>query len=82
MAEFCMDCWNKLMGTQDSSEKYILSRDLELCEECGEMKPVIVAIKRRYIIKEWFANMRKGRKYQGFYCTASKTVQAKSSTGI
>lgn len=62
MAEFCMDCWNKLMGTQDSSEKYILSRDLELCEECGEMKPVIVAIKRRYIIKEWFANMRKGRK--------------------
>lgn len=54
MAEFCLDCWNKIMGSNDSSRKYILSEDLDLCEECGEMKPVIVRIKWRYETVEWF----------------------------
>lgn len=53
MAEFCLDCWNKIMETSDPESKYIISRDLDRCEECGEFKNVIVAIKRRYIIKEW-----------------------------
>ena len=54
MAEFCLDCWNKIMGSNDSSRKYMLSEDLDLCEECGEMKPVIVRIKWRYATVEWF----------------------------
>lgn len=52
MAEFCLDCWNKLMGTDDPPGKYILSREPDLCEECGEWKPVIIRIKRRYIVAE------------------------------
>jgi len=62
MAEFCLDCWNKLMETNDPPEKYIISRDLDLCEGCGEMKPVIIAIRKRYIIKEWLADMRSRKK--------------------
>lgn len=43
MAEFCLDCWNKLNDTNDSKRRYILSREEDLCEECGQYKPVIVA---------------------------------------
>lgn len=42
MAEFCLECWNKINETNDSKWRYILSWDLELCEECGEYKHVIV----------------------------------------
>ena len=43
MAEFCLECLNKLDNTQDSKWRYVLSRDLELCEECGEFKRVVVS---------------------------------------
>ena len=46
MAEFCLDCWNKLCEKNFTERDYILSRDLDLCEECGEWKPVIVRVRR------------------------------------
>ena len=57
MAEFCLECWNKIMGTQDTECKFVMTRDLELCEECGEWKRVIVVIKTRYLLKEWFEDI-------------------------
>ncbi len=42
MAEFCLDCWNKFNGTKYSEKEYIMSKDLDLCEECGEWKHVTV----------------------------------------
>lgn len=50
MAEFCLDCWNKLNGTNDRKRKYIISKDLDLCEGCGKWKNVIV-IERKYYYK-------------------------------
>ncbi len=41
MAEFCLDCWNKLNGTHSTERDYILSDDLDLCEGCGQFRPVI-----------------------------------------
>lgn len=35
MAEFCLECWNKIMDTKDSKRKFVMTRDLELCEECN-----------------------------------------------
>jgi len=46
MAEFCLDCWNKLNETDCSKCEVILSRELELCEGCGEMKRAIVDFRR------------------------------------
>ena len=43
MAEFCLDCWNKINETHDSILRYALSWDKDLCEECGQYKRVIVA---------------------------------------
>ncbi|MBQ3556818.1 MAG: hypothetical protein IJA11_03355 [Oscillospiraceae bacterium] len=53
MAEFCFDCWNKLMGEDYPAAHYILSDELDLCEGCGEWKPVIVRLKRRYMLFDW-----------------------------
>ena len=42
MAEFCLECWNKLNETNDSPWRYVLSWEKDLCEGCAEYKRVIV----------------------------------------
>ena len=42
MAEFCLDCWNKINETKDSKYRYVLSWEKDFCEECGQYKRVIV----------------------------------------
>ena len=42
MAEFCLDCWNKLCEADATEKEYVLSREPDLCEQCGQWKPVIV----------------------------------------
>ena len=46
MAEFCLDCWNELNGTHMTEDDLTLSQDLDFCEECEEMKQVIVNFRR------------------------------------
>jgi len=58
MAEFCLDCWNKLMETNDPPGKFVMSRKPDFCEECCQRKPVIVRVKMRYIIAEWLCEVR------------------------
>ena len=53
MAEFCLNCWNKINGTKDSERKYILSDYLDLCEECGECKPVIIMERKSYYMHKF-----------------------------
>lgn len=47
MAELCLECCNKINGTNYNRRKYIISKDLDLCEECGEFKHVII-VERKY----------------------------------
>lgn len=42
MSEICLECLNKIMQTNDPPNKYVLSKDLELCEECGQMKHIVI----------------------------------------
>lgn len=42
------------MGANDPLEKHVLSRDMDLCEESGEWKPVIIRIRKRRIAPKWF----------------------------
>ncbi len=48
MAEFCLECWNRINKTNDDPKKYIISKDLDLCEGCGEWKNVIIYEKKAY----------------------------------
>lgn len=54
MAEFCLDCWNELIGSEYSPQCFLFSREPDLCEMCGAWKPVIVRFQRRYLVLEWF----------------------------
>ncbi len=47
MAEFCLECWNRITETNNHVSKYIISEDLELCEGCKKLKNVIV-MKRKH----------------------------------
>jgi len=53
MAEICPECLNKIKGGENHSKKYILSKELELCEECGEWKAVVVTERRFYYYRKF-----------------------------
>lgn len=57
MSEYCLDCWNEINETNDPKEKYILSKELDLCEGCGEWKPVIIRANPLYCLGEWAKNL-------------------------
>ena len=40
MAEFCLECWNKMNNRNDPRWKYVISLEKDLCEGCGEWKRV------------------------------------------
>ena len=42
MAEFCVQRWNRINGTDDPPSKFIISKDLQLCEGCGEFKNIVI----------------------------------------
>lgn len=62
MAEICLDCWNKLNKTNHRANRYIISKDLDFCEECEQYKPVIVRMRMWATIsediREWISDMR------------------------
>lgn len=53
MSEICLDCWNNMNESKDNEKKYILSRDLDLCEGCGEWIPVIIMERKVYYIHKF-----------------------------
>ena len=61
MAEFCKDCYIAICGGSEN-DKIILSKELDLCEGCGEYKRVVVSVRPtfKYFIGEW----REYRKYK------------------
>ena len=55
MAEFCLDCWNKLNNESNTEDSCTLSDDLDFCEGCGEMKRVFISYKRPSFWKRHFS---------------------------
>ncbi len=52
MAEFCLECWNRLNQTADGAEEFVISKQPDLCEGCGSLKPVIVTLRSKYRIRQ------------------------------
>ncbi len=42
MSEICFDCLNEIFGGNEDVKDYVLSDDLELCENCGDYKIVVI----------------------------------------
>ncbi len=41
MAEFCLDCWNRMHRTRKTERDYVLSNGRDLCEGCGKFCRVV-----------------------------------------
>lgn len=63
MSEICLDCWNKLNESNDHPRKYVLSWMPDLCEDCGQMKRVIVRTRLPYIYLENAREMAENIRY-------------------
>ena len=44
MAEFCKECFKELLFNDYEDDQLIISEDDDLCEGCGEFKPVVIKI--------------------------------------
>lgn len=67
MAEFCEECMKKYLEMPNARVKYTLSDDVELCEGCGQMRPIVVTRRK----KRWWCTVPKAgtsRKKQGLSC--------------
>lgn len=53
MADFCLECWNKLNKTDYKPSEYILSKERYFCEECNEFKNVIVVERKYYYLHKF-----------------------------
>lgn len=58
MAEFCLECFNEYVlpdGYRKRREKDVtLSREPELCEGCGKIKPVVILDRPAPFWDKWF----------------------------
>ena len=52
MAEFCLECWNKINGTNDTEKEVVLSKRAEFCEECCGIKKVVIGYKSKMDMRE------------------------------
>ena len=48
MAEFCLECWRKMNKGRYDNTRYVLSKELDLCEGCGKWKHVIIMERNAY----------------------------------
>lgn len=53
MAEFCLQCWNRLHGREDTKWDVRLSKEPELCEGCGRLCQMVVDINRERRFLKW-----------------------------
>lgn len=45
MAEICKECYLREHG-KAYEDRLVMSKELDLCEWCGQMKPVVVRIRK------------------------------------
>lgn len=60
MAEFCLDCLNKLEGTHFTEQDVILEEDF--CEECGKIAPCVMRYRTPLEQILWRLRPRRKRK--------------------
>ena len=44
MAEFCKDCFKEKIDPSVEDDRIILSQEADLCEGCGETKPIVIEV--------------------------------------
>ena len=52
MAEICLECFSKYFLTGEYPSHYLVSKDMDLCEECGQLKPVVIRKKYKHLFAD------------------------------
>ena len=63
MSELCLDCYNAITQENHTKKEFLMTRKPDFCEECGQWKPVIIRVRTRYLIKEWFDALSENIRY-------------------
>lgn len=51
MAEFCLDCFNQLNGTDyTEADVWVDYSEWDICEGCGEFRPCVVELRPKPIL--------------------------------
>lgn len=53
MAEFCRDCYIRMGMPLLEHEKLVESADHDLCEGCGQWKPIVEHIRPKTVGERW-----------------------------
>ena len=53
MAEFCLECFRKINGSECEKHKYVLTKELNFCEECGELKNTVFMERKCYYLQKF-----------------------------
>ena len=61
MSEFCKDCYISICGGSEN-DKIKLSKELDLCEGCGDYKRVVVSV--RPTLKSFILNWKEYFEYK------------------
>ena len=54
MAEFCLECWNRINEISLTEKNVVLSHEYEICEGCGKYKPVVLKLSSNYYFRRIF----------------------------
>lgn len=68
MAEYCKDCFKKL-NPQVDVHRIVMSREMELCEGCGQLRPCVVRL-RKNRFQRWTDDYQ--TLYYVVFCVADK----------
>lgn len=58
MAEFCAECARKVLGLRG---EFVMSKESDLCEGCGELKRVVVRVKGETLLQKIFQKQKRGK---------------------
>lgn len=60
MAEFCLDCFNRIEGTHYKEKD--VTMEMDFCEGCGEIKPCVIRLYPESFISKIISRIRKKNK--------------------
>ena len=60
MAEFCLKHFNEMFDEELMEKDVVLEE--EFCEGCGEMKPCVIALRRKSIFSKLFEKLSNRKK--------------------
>jgi len=58
MAEFCLECYNELWGTNKTEQEVILTKYRDPCEGCGQYKPIYICERKHHIRRQLYRKIR------------------------